>query len=325
MTKTALQIAKSLESVKLATDSINLFVAGSDYDTFIDEDLPTPSYLVPTDAGYHIGWFLDGYTHTLKGITYKNDTLKKLSLVLEGSIEAVPPRNISNSYYLGAKYHLGEINENLRNLRKSAKGFKILQSGDDAAFNVIRAEAYQMKKEGTLNYDALLDFGLSNIPSLNISKKSFGDIQSKCKNIFNWTEKFYNAGSKRRVTIMSRYEASVNATQHRIDYTQTKVFNYLKSLKSLGTNIDKLTPNFISKVLKVTWRTAKHYLYLFKSILSVGNSFKEHIPLIVQLKSIVLNDMREIVKKCTWFTAPEYAKELIYSSCDNYQQEERLL
>jgi len=316
MTKTALQIAKSLESVKLATDSINLFVAGSSYDSFLDEDLPTPSYIVPTDAGYHVGWFLDGYTHTLKGISYKNDTLKKISLVLGGSIEAAPPKNISNRYYNGSKYHLGEINENLRDLRKTARGFKLLQSGDDVAFNVIRAEAYQMKKDGTLDYDILLNFGLNTIPTLSISKKSFGDIQSKCKNIFNWTQKFYNAGSKRRVSTMSRSAASQNATQHRMEYTRTKVFDYLKTLKSLGTNLSKVTPYFISTVLNVTWRTAKYYLYLFEHLSSKAKAFKEHIPLIVQLKSIVINDVREMVKNCTWFTAPEYAKVLIYAGND---------
>ena len=302
----ALQIAKELTPGALATDSINLFVPGNNYDTFIDEDLLIPSYLVPGKDGYYIGWIIDGYTHTQKGIEFKNDVLKKISLVLNAQIKPTPPKNIRNHYYTNNKYHLSELNDTLRDLRTSTKGLNLLHSGDDVAFNIIRAEAYKMKRESSLDYDLLLDFSLRVIPELNIKKKGFSDIKSKVKNIHNWTLNFYNAGTKKRVSVMTREEASLNARTIRMNNIKTTVFDYLKTLTSLGVEVSKLSISFISKSLSLSWATTKRYLSLFGILQDYRYFFKEHIPLIKQLKLIGTEDLKEVIINTVWFTPKEW-------------------
>ena len=319
---TPLEIAKQLESEKLANDSINFFVPNNKYDTFIDEELPTPSYLVPFRDGYYIGWLLDGYTHTFKGIEFKNDTLKKISLVLNAEIRKKPPtKNIKNSYYTGAIHKLYSINENLRDLRTATRGLNTLHSGDDVAFNIIRSEAYKMKREKSLDYEILLEFSLRIIAELNISKKSFGDIQSKVKNIFKWTRDFYNAGTKKRVSIMNREDAAENARVKKTDIIRNKVFDYLKGLLSLNIDILKLSISFISRALCISWKSAKKYLVLFGLINNSSSFFKEHIPLIEQLEVRSKLEMQKYIKNTLWLTLKEVYqmkdKEIFVNKIEN--------
>ena len=305
MRATALQVSSSLNATP-SSNSIDLYVPNSsEYDTFIDKDLLTPSYIVPTASGYYVGWFIDGYTHTLKGIEFKNDIATKLSLILNAQIKSNTPKSIKNSYYTKNKYHLNDLN-NIEDLRKGrASNYTI--SGNDTAFDVIRAEAYKQKREGTLNYDVLLEWALRTVPSLLISKKSRSDIKSKVKNICRWTEKFYNAktGSK-RISTMTRTQASHYARTIRSVSKQEDVFNYLKTLNSMGTDITKLSFSFISKVLNIHRATATKYKLLFERLRGWSIRIKNNIPLIGQLKCTAIKELKKKLKKSVFITKKEY-------------------
>ena len=273
------------------------------YDDLIEKDIPAPSYVTATNKGFYIGWFIDGYFHTDRGIEYKNDILTKLALLLDGTIQSETPAHFDKISTTTLK--LNQFSD-IEDMRTATRGLNLLHSGDDAAFNVIRSEAYKMKRDGTLDCDMLLEFALRVVPELNISKKSFSDIRSKVKNVYKWTSQFYNAGTKKRISTMSRSEAALNARQHRMNSIKTSIFEYLKNLQSLGTDFSKLSISFISKVLQVSWSTAKYYLSLFNSLENINRVVKEHIPLIKQLKIIGINEMKIFIKKVLWLTEKEF-------------------
>jgi len=320
---TALSIAKTLAKEKLAKDSINLFVANSNkYDTFIDYELPAPSYLVPANQGYYIGWFINGSVSssaarlrraksngymTSKAIEFKNDLAIKIVKVLKAELKSnIPSFKIINKYYTNNRYELSELNSADIQDTKIRASVNRSPSNDDL-FDEIRAYAYQLKREGSLDHDLLADYAY-NLDT----KKSHSDIRMKVNNIFNWTERFYKVGM-RRTSIMSRQEASVIARESRIESIKKRVNTYLTYLNTLqvldNTDMEKVSISSLAKACSVSWRTARAYLNNYLAIKKLKGLKECCAPLIVQLKVIGIVEIEKLLKKVVlWLTEIEYVE-----------------
>jgi hypothetical protein len=86
---------------------------------WIDEGLPTPTYLEHINKGYLIAWAIDGYFGTQKATEYLNDIIARVLITfkdLKPKRQLYKPKFESASHYYPKIYKLQELKQ-LKSLR----------------------------------------------------------------------------------------------------------------------------------------------------------------------------------------------------------------
>ncbi len=153
---------------------------------WIDEGLPTPSYLEHINKGYLIAWAIDGYFGTQQGTQYLNDIIARVLITfkdLKPKRQLYKPKIDNNSHYLPKIYKLQEL-ANLKSLRQKIKAPSRADNFDDHIFWSIKLYCEDLiREQGIPVYSQLEDFAYS---SFNHKDKS--TLRAKCRSIYHWYE-----------------------------------------------------------------------------------------------------------------------------------------
>lgn len=221
---------------------------------WIDEGLPTPTYLEHLNKGYLIAWAIDGYFGTLEGTKYLNDIIARVLITfkdLKPKRQLFKPKFESASHYYPKIYKLKEL-QNLKSLRNQIKAPSRADSFEDHVFWSIKLFCEDLiRNQGLVAYSQLEDFAYSNFT------KDRSTLRAKCRSIFNYYEnknwKLPNQRKTRnekelKVTRQERAKANTEAREAK---AKAKVINAITGLMS--ETYKKLNGSWnISKIAKDT-------------------------------------------------------------------------
>jgi len=235
---------------------------------WIDEGLPTPTYLEHINKGYLIAWAIDGYFGTQQGTQYLNDIIARVLITfkdLKPTRQLYKPKLESASHYLPKIYKLQEL-QNLKSLRKQIKAPERADSFEDHVFWSIKLFCEDLiRKQGLIAYSQLEDFAYSNFTRCRST------LRAKCRSIFNYYEvrdwkiptgykrKFKDDDKELKLT---RQERALENTRLREERARSKVINAATGL--MAEIYKKLNGKWnISKIAEDTQldrRTVSKYL-----------------------------------------------------------------
>lgn len=233
---------------------------------WIDEGLPTPTYLEHINKGYLIAWAIDGYFGTQNGTKYLNDIIARVLITfkdLKPKRQLFKPKIESASHYYPKIYKLQELQE-LKSLRNKIKAPTRSDSFEDHTFWSIKLYCEDLiREQGLAVYTQLEDFAYSNFT------KDRSTLRAKCRSIFNYYEQRewklpqgYKRKYTREVYEMTREERARANTKIREERAKAKVINAITGLmaetykkKSGSWNMSK-----ISEDIGVNRRTVSKYI-----------------------------------------------------------------
>ena len=202
---------------------------------WIDQGLPTPTYLEHINKGYLIAWAIDGYFGTLQGTQYLNDIIARVLITfkdLKPKRQHYKPKIESASHYLPKIYKLQEL-QNLKSLRSQIKAPARADSFDDYVFWSIKLLCEDLiRKQDLATYSQLEDFAYSNFTNERST------LRAKCRSIFNYYEaKNWKLPTKRKTKNeeelkVTRQERAKANTEAREAKAKAKVINAITGLMS---------------------------------------------------------------------------------------------
>ena len=234
---------------------------------WIDEGLPTPSYLEHINKGYLIAWAIDGYFGTQQGTQYLNDIIARVLITfkdLKPKRQLYKPKIDTNSHYLPKIYKLQEL-ANLKSLRQKIKAPSRADNFDDHIFWSIKLYCEDLiREQGIPVYSQLESFAYT---SFNHKDKS--TLRAKCRSIYHWYEaKSWSLPYQRKTKTakelkVTRQERALENTRAREAKAKAKVINAITGLMaetykkkngawniSLIANENKLNRRTVSKYIK---------------------------------------------------------------------------
>jgi len=258
-------IAHTEKEINADTYWINFHLLGNGTE-WIDEGLPTPTYLEHLNKGYLIAWAIDGFFGTEKGTTYLNDIIARVMITfreLKPKRQCYKPLVEENSHYLPKIYKLQQL-QNLKSLKKHIKAPVRADSFDDHVFWCIKLYCEDLiRNQGLATYGQLESFSYSNF------NKEQSTLRAKCRSIFNYYEsKNWQLPTKRKTKTneelkVTRQERALLNAKEREEKAKRKVINAITGLmsetykkKSGAWHIGKiakdtnLTPKTVSKHIK---------------------------------------------------------------------------
>lgn len=196
---------------------------------WIDEGLPTPSYLEHINKGYLIAWAIHGYFGTKNGTEYLNDIIARVLITfkdLKPKRQLYKPKIESNSHYLPKIYKLQEL-QNLKSLRKKMKTAVRADNFADHTFWSIKLFCEDIiRDQGLPTFTQLEDFAYSNF-----EYKDKSTLRAKCRSIYNWYESNNWKLPNRRKTKtkeelkVTRQERAKMNTEERAEKARSKIIN----------------------------------------------------------------------------------------------------
>ncbi len=162
---------------------------------WIDEKLPVPNYLYHANRGYFIGWQIDGFFSTQKGIEYLNDIIGRVTITLSECkpkrLPFKPDTNEELAHYYPKIHKLLEF-KNSKSLSKKAHAPTRADNlgGKDYCFWAIKLYAEDLIRqfgEGTPVPSHLIeDWAYSQFSD---HKKGLSTVKAKCRSIWLWYDK----------------------------------------------------------------------------------------------------------------------------------------
>jgi len=200
---------------------------------WIDEGLPTPTYLEHINKGYLIAWAIDGYFATQQGTQYLNDIIARVLITfkdLKPTRQLYKPKIESASHYLPKIYKLQQL-QNLKSLRKQIKAPERADSFEDHVFWSIKLFCEDLiRKQGLIAYSQLEDFAYSNFTRCRST------LRAKCRSIFNYYEvRDWKLPNQRKTRTaeelkLTRQERALENTRLREEKAKAKVINAVTGL-----------------------------------------------------------------------------------------------
>ena len=226
--------------------------------------LPMPNYISCTNAGAMLGWQIEGYFATKKGIEYLNDTIAKISIALqESQPKRLPwkPDTKAADHYYAKIYKLKAFND-LPGVRKRTKAPTRADSFDDYAFWAIKLwteDQIREQGEGTpVSYEILEDWALSQF-----IEKERSTIRAKCRSVWSWYDnRGWTLPKDKRKFEMTRSERAKANAQKKADEAKRKVINATSGLmaEEYKTKTGKWNISKLAKELKMSRDTVRKYL-----------------------------------------------------------------
>ncbi len=201
---------------------------------WIDQGLPTPSYLEHINKGYLIAWAIDGYFGTQKATEYLNDIIARVLITfkdLKPKRQLYKPKIESTSHYLPKIYKLQEL-QNLKSIKKRAKAPTRADNFDDHVFWSIKLFCEDLIRSQSLpTFSQLEEFAYHNF-----NHKDKSTLRAKCRSIYNWYEaKEWKLPYKRKTKTaeelkLTRQERARANTKAREEKVRAKVINAVTGL-----------------------------------------------------------------------------------------------
>lgn len=201
---------------------------------WIDEGLPTPSYLEHINKGYLIAWAIDGYFGTQKATEYLNDIIARVLITfkdLKPKRQLYKPSIESASHYLPKIYKLKELQQ-LKSLKKRIHAPRRADSFEDHVFWSIKLYCEDLiRDQGLPTFTQLEDFAYQNF-----DHKDKSTLRAKCRSIFNWYEaNNWKLPYKRKTKTakelkVTRQERALENTRAREAKAKAKVINAITGL-----------------------------------------------------------------------------------------------
>lgn len=258
----------------------SLKIYDEDHSSFLVRELPIPNLHTNMKQGYSITYFLEGFNGTNKVNDFYLDTQNRIMT----SFEDIEIQLLENPILMdGTRKNFEKIYQfkDFSHLDKSRTQKFIDHSKEvrtldkDTLFEIVRQDSYEMKRNGTLSYERVFDLCNYYNQKLHIGK-SHSDIRCKSKAIFEWTENFYNVGTKDRKErnkiyyLQNRGEDTMTKTEHlqnlvdkhRME-TQEKI---LKGVKILKEQKKKITLTNISQIVGLNKNTMTKYKEFINTI-----------------------------------------------------------
>jgi len=247
----------------LPTFWLNFSISG-DPTEWIAAGLPVPNFIAFTNRGAMLGWQIDGYFGTKRGIEYLNDTIGSITIALK---EASPKRlpwkpdlRTADHYY--PKIHKLKEFSGLRSVNKRVQAPKRADSFDDHAFWAIKLWTEdQIRGQGEglpVVYETLEDWALSQFID-----KERSTIRAKCRSVWNWYEgRDWTLPKDKRKFEMSRQDHIKKVHANRNAKAQAKIRAVLEDMfiqDQIKTKAGKLKVSAIAKIVDMHRDTvAKH-------------------------------------------------------------------
>jgi hypothetical protein len=156
---------------------------GSDFGNII----PYPSkHNVAKNGDFIYYWNIKGFFGTKKSMSFINDMKARFLITYKDEVKEVKHYNTEEKWFnkLGHFQHLKSIAVNKINETNR------FDNARDMIFWCIKLYAEDVIKErGSVDYDTLLEFGITNFdPHIGVDKacKDFSTLRAKCKSIFNY-------------------------------------------------------------------------------------------------------------------------------------------
>ena len=158
---------------------------------WIDENLPTPSFILHKGDHSIVGWDIEGYFHTKKNREYFRDVKKRLLVTLEDLEPQIIDKLHHKDFYNplahneGHIYSLRDLSENLESIPTTNNVVhSFVHNKEDSVFWEMKMHAeYLIKKFGSFHYLELFEYA-----SLHFGHKERSTLKAKAKSIYNWYE-----------------------------------------------------------------------------------------------------------------------------------------
>ena len=239
------------------------FSTSGDPTDWVAAGLPIPNFIAFTNRGAMLGWQIDGYFGTQKGIEYLNDTIGKITIALkETSPKRLPwkPDTKTADHYYPKIHKLKEF-ANMPSVRKRVQAPARADSFDDYTFWAIKLYAEdEIRKQGEglpIVYEALEDWALSQFID-----KERSTIRAKCRSVWNWYEVKGWELPKGRKYEMTRQERAISNSKKMAEEAKRKVANTLTGMFSedYKTGTGKWNISKIAKELSMSRDTVRKYI-----------------------------------------------------------------
>jgi hypothetical protein len=192
-----------------------------------DFNLPIPNYIEYTNNGYYIGWHIDGYFGTKKGIAYLNDTIGRVLITFKDNtphrLPYKPDLKTADHYY--PKIRKLSSLSNLQSSPSRAKAPARADNYADYAFWAIKLYTEDRIREfgeGTpVPYNNIEDWAFSQFEG-----KERSTIRAKCRSVWGWYEtKGWELGKEKRKFKMTRRERAISNSIKIAEEAQRKIIN----------------------------------------------------------------------------------------------------
>ena len=203
---------------------------------WIDEQLPTPNYLYHANKGCFIGWQVEGFFATQKGIEYLNDIIGRVTISLNETrpkrLPYKPDTKETLAHYYPKIHRLLDF-QNAKSLSKKTHAPVRADSlgGKDYCFWAIKLyteDLIRQFNEGTpVPYHMIEDWAFSQFSD---HKKGLSTVRAKCRSVWNWNNdqdwtlpKAYKRKYTDKENEMSRTEHMKKVNENRKIATRNKI------------------------------------------------------------------------------------------------------
>lgn len=261
--------------------SINIY--DEDRSSFLDMELPIPNLHTHLKNGYSITYFINGFNGTNKTNDFYLDTQNRILTSLGNQkfkiLETPIITDMTKKYFEKFYEFKDFLHLEKSKTQKFINSSKLVRTFDkDKIFEIVRFDAYEMKRLGTLTYENVLSQMNYYNDRLKLGK-TFSDIRCKTKAIYEWTENYYNIGSgntdrteyqkeyyqlHRGEDTMKKSEQLEQIYNKKRMETQKKILETVKILKEQNKKITQKNISEISKIHKNTLLKYKEFINSIK-------------------------------------------------------------
>jgi len=232
-----------------------------------DYNLPIPNYIEYIDGGYRIGWHIDGYFATKKGIEYLNDVIGRVLVTFKDNspyrLPYKPDLQTADHYY-----PLIRKLSSLANLHSRPSRSRVPSRADsfaDYAFWAIKLfteDRIRDQGEGIpVPFSTIEDWAI--VQFVEEQGKERSTIRAKCRSVWNWYDtKDWQLPKDKRKWKMTRRERAIDNARKKAEVARRKVMSITTGMFSdeYKTKTGKWNVSKIAKELGMSRDTVRKYL-----------------------------------------------------------------
>lgn len=242
--------------------------------------MPMPNYLLHSSTGYFIGWQIDGYFGTKKGVAHLNDIIGRITISLNECrperLPWKPDMREELAHYYPKIHRLIEFRD-IKSLRKKINAPTRADNlgGKDYCFWAIKLYTEDLIRqygEGTpVPFSQILDWALIQFDK---HKKGKSTVKAKCNSIWNWNDR--NGWQLPKIYIrkytdeeyrMNRQDHIKKVNENRKIKTRVKIKAVLEDMfiqDKIRTKKGKPKATAIAEILDMDYRTISSHLKQIK-------------------------------------------------------------
>ena len=243
---------------------------------------------------YTLTYNIDGYFGTTKGKSYLHDVAGRIADEIGGSYTISTNTTTNNTYTIDNFLHLERVPN--FNAKLEADAFN---GSKDEIFQALRHKAYEMKRKGTLNHEALTVYG-------NLISNNSHHVKYLANNVFNWVDDKYQP---RPLPTMTRADACKIATATRVKRAKNSFHSAMK-WKNIFFSDTTLTE--LAQLFSISRTTLWKYQKEVAGIERAYEVFTTALTPYGTEMNIVLEALKKVVKRVSnWTLNPLFGTETL--------------